>query len=69
MIHNMTSWNVMSPMITICLNLLQETSLSLAERENTSNQNVVLVWDKSFDSLLKRFISFHREPTSLQGRI
>ena len=39
MIHNMTSWNVMSPMIAICLNLLQETSLSLTERENTSNPN------------------------------
>ena len=61
MIHNMTSWNVMSPMITICLNLLQKTSLSLAERENTSTQNVVLVLEQIFRFTFEMFYFFSQK--------
>ena len=60
MIHNMTSWNVMSPMIIICLNLLQKTSLSLAERENTSTPKCDPSLGQIVRFTLKCFISLHK---------
>ena len=61
MIHNMTSWNVMSPMITICLNLLQKTSLSLAERENTSTQKCGLGLRQIIRFAFKMFYFFSQK--------